>query len=60
MPYSIEKRGEKLVVLNTETKQVKGTFPNNPEGKRRAARQLRLLRGIEGGEWKPTGAKAKS
>jgi len=54
MPYAIEKRGEKWVVLNTQTNKVKGTH----DSKVKAQRQMRLLYGIEGG-WKPTGAKAK-
>ena len=54
MPYQIEKRGEKWVVLNTETKDVKGRH----DSKIKAQRQINLLRGIMHG-WKPTGAKAE-
>jgi len=59
MPYKTEKRGNKLVNVNTETGKVKGTFPDTPEGKRKASRQMRLLYMIKGGK-EPTGAKAKS
>lgn len=54
MPYAIYKRGEKWVVINTETKDVKGTHAS----KIKAQRQMRLLYGVEHG-WKPTGAKAQ-
>jgi len=54
MPYAIEKRGEKWVVFNTETKDVKGRHGS----KVKAQRQINLLRGIEHG-WEPTGAKAQ-
>lgn len=56
MPYEIEKRGDKWVVINADTGKVKGTH----DSKVKAQRQMRLLYGIESGEWKPTGAKAKS
>lgn len=56
MPYSVEKRGDKWVTINTETGKVKGTH----DSKKKAIRQMRLLYGIESGEWKPTGKKAKS
>lgn len=55
MPYAIEKRDGKWVVFNTETKAVKGRH----DSKRRAQRQVNLLRAIEKGNWKPTGAPAK-
>ena len=54
MPYDIEKRGDKWVVFNTETKDVKGRH----DSKIKAQRQINLLRGIEAG-WEPTGAKAR-
>ena len=55
MPYAIRKRGEKWVVINTETMDVKGTHSTETK----AQLQINLLRGIEHG-WKPTGAKARS
>ena len=54
MPYNIEKRGAKFVVVNTQTKDVKGRH----DSRIKAQRQINLLRGIEQG-WQPTGAKAK-
>ena len=54
MPYEIQKRGEKWVVFNTETRKVKGTHASRIK----AQRQINLLRGIEAG-WEPTGAKPK-
>ena len=54
MPYAIEKRGDKWVVLNTETKDVKG----HHDSKIKAQRQINLLRAVEHG-WEPTGAKAR-
>lgn len=54
MPYDIEKRGEKFVVFNTETKDVKGRHDSKIE----AQRQINLLRAIEHG-WEPTGAPAR-
>jgi hypothetical protein len=54
VPYKIEERNGKWVVINTETKAVKGTH----DSEIKAERQRRLLEGIEHG-WKPTGAKAK-
>ena len=54
MPYSVHKRGEKWVVTNTETGDVKGKH----DSKVKAIRQINLLRGVEHG-WNPTGAKAK-
>jgi len=54
MPYAIEKRGNKWVVLNTETKDVKGRH----DSKIKAQRQINLLRAVERG-WEPTGAKAR-
>lgn len=55
MPYGIEKRGDKWVVFNTETKAVKGRH----DSKIKAQRQINLLRGIEKTGWKPTGAPAR-
>ena len=54
MPYSIEKREDKWVVINTETKKVKGTH----DSKIKAIRQKNLLYGVEHG-WEPTGKPAK-
>jgi len=54
MPYAIEKRGDKFVVFNTDTKDVKGRH----DSRIKAQRQINLLRGIEAG-WEPTGAKAR-
>jgi len=54
MPYDVQKRGEKWVVINTETGDVKGTH----DSRIKAQRQINLLRGIEAG-WTPTGAKAR-
>lgn len=45
MPYRIEKRGNKWVVVNEDTGKVKGT--HDSEEKARA--QMRLLYGIEHG-----------
>jgi hypothetical protein len=58
MPYDKEVRGNKLVVFNKDTGDVKGRYPNTPEGEQRAQHQLNLLRAIDHG-WKPTGATAK-
>ncbi len=58
MPYDIEKRGKKLAVVNKDTGDVKGTFPDTPEGRKKAQRQINLLRAVDHG-WKPTGAEAK-
>lgn len=54
MPYAVQKRGEKWVVINTETKDVKGTH----DSEIKAQRQINLLRAVEEG-WEPTGAKAR-
>jgi len=54
VPYAIEKRGDKFVVINTETKDVKGRHPTRIK----AQRQINLLRGIEQG-WEPTGKPAR-
>jgi hypothetical protein len=54
MPYTIEKRGSKFVVVNKDTGDVKGTH----DTKEKAQKQMNLLYGIEGG-WHPTGAPAK-
>ncbi len=54
-PYSVVRRGGKVVVENTETGHVKGRHSS----KKKAMRQFRLLEGIEHG-WKPTGEAAKS
>lgn len=54
MPYSIYKRGDSWVVINTETKDVKGKHAT----REKAMRQFRLLQGVEHG-WKPTGKPAQ-
>ena len=41
MPYSIQKRGDKFVVLNLDTGHVKGTH----DTREKAERQINLLRG---------------
>jgi len=48
MPYKVEKRDSKWVVINKETGKVKGTHDTEEKAKR----QLRLLYGIENG-WRP-------
>lgn len=55
MPYAIRKRDTKFIVINTETNKVKGTHTSRIK----AQRQINLLRGIEKGDWKPTGKKAR-
>lgn len=61
MPYDIEirRRGKTkrkvYLVRNTRTGALKGTH----ETRKGADRQLSLLRGIEGGKWKPTGKPAR-
>lgn len=55
MPYKVYQRGKKWVVINTDTKDVKGTH----DSREKAMRQFRLLWGVESGSWHPTGAKAK-
>ncbi|MEM5854666.1 MAG: hypothetical protein QXS37_04500 [Candidatus Aenigmatarchaeota archaeon] len=52
MPYKIEKRGNKYVVVNKKTGKVKGTHSS----REKALRQMRLLYGIEHG-WTPTFSK---
>jgi len=54
MPYSIREKGDKFIVKNTDTGDVKGTH----DSREKAQRQINLLRGIDHG-WKPTGAKAR-
>ena len=54
MPYQIKQKGSKYLVVNKQTGKVKGTHTS----KIKAARQMRLLYGVESG-WKPTGKKAK-
>jgi len=50
MPYGIRKRGNKWVLLNTETMDVKGTH----ESEEKAKRQMRLLQAIEHNpDWRP-------
>lgn len=49
MPYLIEKRGNKWLLINKRTGKVKGTHATREE----AESQERLLRAIEHG-WKPT------
>ena len=56
MPYEIIKQDGKWLVKNKDTGKVKGTH----DSKIKATRQMRLLYGIESGEWKPTGKKAKA
>ena len=51
MPYAIRKRNSKFVVINKDTNEVKGTHAS----KEKAQKQVNLLRGIEHGDWKPTG-----
>ena len=53
MPYKIEARGSKFVVVNTDTGDVKGSH----ESRAKAERQLRLLRGVAHG-FEPTGQRA--
>ena len=55
MPYKIVKKGNKWLTVNKETGDVKGTHSS----KKKAIAQMRLLYGVEGGGWKPTGAKGK-
>ena len=52
MPYSVQKRGDKWAVVNTDTGDVKGTHAS----REKATRQINLLRGVEHG-WEPTGKK---
>lgn len=54
MPYAKRKRGDKWVILNAETLDVKGTH----DSEIKADRQLNLLNAVEHG-WHPTGAKAR-
>lgn len=54
MPYDMEKRGDKWVVFNEETGDVKGRHDTKPK----AQRQLNLLRAVEHG-WEPTGEAAR-
>lgn len=52
MPYTIKKISPKCwSVVNTETSKVHSRCTT----KARAEAQIRLLRGIESGNWKPTG-----
>ena len=55
MPYEIIKQDGKWLVKNKTTGKVKGTH----DSKIKAQRQMRLLYGIESGEWQPTGKKAQ-
>jgi len=55
VPYAIEERNGKFVVLNTSTKDVKGTH----DSRIKAQRQLNLLRAIKETGWEPTGKKAR-
>ena len=50
MPYNIQKRNDKWLVINTETQKVKGTH----DSKEKAVKQMRLLYMVEGGGT-PTG-----
>jgi len=54
MPYAIEKRGNKWVVFNKETGDVKGRHDSKPK----AQSQINLLRAVEHG-WQPTGKPVK-
>uniref|UniRef100_A0A6H1ZRN0 Uncharacterized protein n=1 Tax=viral metagenome TaxID=1070528 RepID=A0A6H1ZRN0_9ZZZZ len=45
MPYKIEKRGDKYLTINKETKKVKGTHDTYEK----ALAQMRLLYGVEHG-----------
>jgi len=47
MPYSIQKRKDKFVVVNTDTGDVKGTH----DSREKAQKQLNLLRAVKAG-WK--------
>ena len=55
MPYGIRHKGNKHIVYNKETGDVKGSHDSMSS----AERQINLLRGIEHG-WQPTGKKARS
>ena len=50
MPYTIRKKGNVWLTVNTETGKIKGTHRT----KKLAEAQRRLLYGVEHG-WKPTG-----
>lgn len=52
MPYEMQKEGKCWRVLNTET----GEEHAKCTTKKKAEAQLRLLRGVEKGTFKPTGA----
>ena len=49
MPYQVEKRGKCYRVVNTDT----GAVHAKCTTKTNADRQIRLLRGVESGKWKP-------
>lgn len=55
MPYEMQKEGKCWRVLNTET----GEEHAKCTTKKKAEAQLRLLRGVEKGTFKPTGAPPK-
>lgn len=55
MPYKIIRKGNKWLTVNKQTGKVKGTHSS----KHKAIAQMRLLYGVEGGKFKPTGAKGK-
>lgn len=57
MPYDLVKKSAKCwEVVNTETGKTKAKCTTEEKGKA----QLRLLRGIESGKWKPSGKKGSS
>lgn len=49
MPYEIKQAGDNYEVINSETKEVKGTH-EPPDAKEKAERQVDLLHEVEG-EW---------
>jgi len=49
MPYSLIKKGDKWIVRNKETNEIKGTH----DSQEKAKAQIRLLQAIEHG-WHPT------
>lgn len=49
MPYAIQKKGRCFQVINKETERVAAKCTS----KENAQKQVRLLRGVESGKWKP-------
>lgn len=49
MPYKVQKRGECYRVINEET----GKKHSKCTTEEKAKKQLRILRGVESGKWKP-------